>query len=318
MSSAFSALLRVGARCAAAASVRLPAAGSGTVGAIGTGGARAMSVSRPYTFGRLDDQVVVVCGAGNPPEEGHGIGAATSIEMARHGAKVVSVSNVELNANTVTKAITDEGGVALAHVADCTKGAQVQDLLNRVVTEYGHVDVVINAGIHSALPMGFGKMTEDAWDKGIALNLTAHFNIIHKFLPTFLEQGHGNFIHFTTIASSVALGVGNQRHAYAAGKAAAATLTKRIGVENAKKGVRGNVIGIGYVDGPLVNRAVAAVDADIAAVTAQRDAYVPRGYQGQPQEVAKVACFLASQDSSLINGTEVYVDGGSHGATYGP
>jgi len=274
--------------------------------------------SAPQSFGRLDDKVIVVCGAGNPPAEGHGIGAATSIELARRGAKVVSVSNEALNAETVAGAIGDEGYEGLSHVADCRNPDEVEALANRVVEEYGRVDVVINAGIHSALPMGFHKMTDQAWAAGISLNLTAHFEIVHKFLPHFVRQRSGNFIHFTTIASSVGLGIGRQRHAYAAGKAGAATLTKRIGIEYAKQGIRGNVVSIGYVSGPLVNRAVAQAGADLAAVTSQRDSYVPRGTQGQPEEVAKVAAFLASDDSSLVNGTEIYCDGGSHGCTYGP
>ena len=78
------------------------------------------------------------------------------------------------------------------------------------------------------------------------------------------------------------------------------------------------MIAIGYVTGPLVNRAVANAGADIEAVTAVRDAYVPRGTQGTPMEVAEIAAFLTSDNSSLINGTEVYADGGSHGCTYGP
>lgn len=272
----------------------------------------------PATFGRLDEKVIVVCGAGNPPQEGHGIGAATSIELARRGARVVSVSNEALNCETVAQAIGEEGFEGFSHVADCRNPDEVEALANRVVEEFGRVDVVINAGIHSALPMGFGKMTEEAWASGIALNLNAHFEIIHKFLPFFVKQQSGHFIHFTTIASTVALGIGKQRHAYAAGKAGAATLTKRIGVEYAKQGIRGNVVGIGYVSGPLVNRAVSQAGADLAAVTAVRDAYLPRGTQGQPEEVAKVAAFLASDDSSLINGTEIYCDGGSSGATFGP
>ena len=100
------------------------------------------------------------------------------------------------------------------------------------------------------------------------------FQLVHQFLPHFEERGAGNIIHFTTVAGSVGLGVGKQRHAYAAGKAGAAVFTKRIGVEYAKKGIRGNVIQIGYISGPLVNRAVAQGGADIGAVTATRDAYV--------------------------------------------
>jgi NAD(P)-dependent dehydrogenase (short-subunit alcohol dehydrogenase family) len=222
---------------------------------------------RNYTFGRLDGKVIVVAGAGNPPAEGHGIGATTSLVLARHGAKVVSVSFEPVNVETVTNAIQNEvkhpytqpreksawspvilcglsqGNEGFGAVADCTKAADVQSLVEQVMKQHGRVDCVINAGIHSALPMGFGKMDEANWERGIDLNLNAHYHLIHKFLPVFQKQGSGNFIHFTTIASSVGLGIGRQRHAYAAGKAAAATLTKRIGVEYAKEGIRGNVIG---------------------------------------------------------------------------
>jgi len=114
-------------------------------------------------FGRLDGKVAVVAGAGNPPEEGHGIGAYTSLVLARMGATVVSVSNEAANAQTVTDAILAEGNNAMAYTADCTKAGDVEGLLDSVKSNYGKVDVLINAGIHSALPMGFGKMDESAW-----------------------------------------------------------------------------------------------------------------------------------------------------------
>mgnify|MGYP006149018957 CR=1 FL=1 len=284
--------------------------------------ARSFSTRPPAPL-PLEDKVIVVAGAGNPPAEGHGIGAWTSIVMARQGAHVISVSNDAVNAETATAAIHDEGNSGMAHVADCTKAAEVEQLVQACIEKYGRVDVVVNAGIHSALPMGFGKMTEDAWQVGIDLNLNAHFHLVHKFLPVFEKQQSGNFIHFTTIASTVGLGIGPQRHAYAAGKSGAATLTKRIGVEYAKQGIRANVIGIGYVAGPLVNRAVAqaisrGANTTIEKVTAVRDSYVPRGKQIRPEEVANTAAFLASDASSAVNGTEIYADGGSSGCTYGP
>ena len=102
--------------------------------------ARSLSTSRTLSTNPawpLAGKTIVVAGAGNPPAEGHGIGAMTSIVLA-----------------------------------------------------------VINAGIHSALPMGFGKMTEEAWAKGIDLNLNAHFHLIQKFLPVFESQQGGSFIHF--------------------------------------------------------------------------------------------------------------------------
>merc|ERR1712048_1240136 len=124
--------------------------------------------------------------------------------------------------------------------------------------------------------------------------------------------GKGNILHYTTFGSHVALGMGNQRHGYFAGKGGAAILTKRIGIENAKQGIRANVVSIGYTTGPLVNRAVAKVGASIEAVTATRDGNVPRQKQITPEEIANVAAFLASDASSSINATEVFADGGNN------
>ncbi len=269
-------------------------------------------------FYNLDGKVAVVCGAGNPPEEGNGIGAMTSLVLARQGCKVVSVSNVDINSQTITDQIKAEGGTGMAYTGDVCDSKQVGDLLSAVKAEYGNVDILINAGVHNAMPNGFGKLTEDYWKNAIDVNLHAHFQLVHQFLPEFEAQGSGCIIHFTTIAGTVGLGLGKQRHPYAAGKAAAAVLTKRIGYEYAKKGIRSNVIQIGYVSGPLVNRAVAAGGADIDAVTATRDSYVPRGKQGTPEEVANVAAFLCSDKAAFINGSDIFVDGGSAGCTYGP
>jgi len=286
--------------------------------AVATAGAIRTAAGAPNLFADLTGKVVVVAGAGNPPAEGHGIGAMTSLFLARQGCKVVSVSNVAENCETVTAAIKGEGHFGSSYVADCTKYEEVEKLAASVKAEHGKVDVMINAGIHTALPQGFAKMSLDKWKLNMDLNLNAHFYLIHAFLPTFLEQGYGNILHYTTFGSAVALGMGSQRHGYFAGKAAAATLTKRIGIENAKKGVRANVISIGYTTGPLVNRAVAKVGASLEAVTATRDGNVPRGKQITPEEIANVAVFLASEASSSINATEVFADGGNHGATYGP
>lgn len=87
----------------------------------------------------LSGKVIVVAGSGNPPEEGHGIGAWTSIVAARHGATVVSVSNESLNCETVTSAILAEGNAGLAYTADCTKPADVEGLVKTCMDKYGKV-----------------------------------------------------------------------------------------------------------------------------------------------------------------------------------
>lgn len=281
--------------------------------------ARMMS-SGPYAD--LEGKVIVVGGAGNPPSEEHGIGAITSLTLASYGATVVSVSNVKENCDTVTKAIIDAGGKGMSFVADCTNYDDVQKLRDAVIAEYGNVDILVNAGIHDATPNGFKAYHKDngldRWKGNIDINLNAHFHLIHAFLPGFQEQGHGNILHYTTFGSHCALGMGVQRHGYFAGKGAAATLTRRVGIENAKAGIRANVISIGYAAGPLVTRAVMNAGADMDAVSANRAKNVPRGSQIVPQEVGNVCAFLASEASSGINATEVFCDGGNHGVTYGP
>ena len=108
---------------------------------------RAMTTA--WDYGRLDGKVVVVAGAGNPPAEGHGIGSATALCMARHGATVISVSNVEENCQTVTDIINAEGLKGFAHTADCTSHDEAAALHERVIKDFGRCDVLINAGIHS-------------------------------------------------------------------------------------------------------------------------------------------------------------------------
>lgn len=274
--------------------------------------------TQPSPFADLAGKVVVVGGAGNPPSEAPGMGATTSMKFAEYGCKVVSVAHVKENCDTVTEAIKAAGGEGVSFTADCTNYAEVENLRDFVMNEYGRIDCLINAGIHMALPQGFKKMSLEKWRLNMDLNVDAHFHLIHAFLPIMQEQGSGNIMHYTTFGSSGALGMGNQRHGYFAGKAAAAVLTKRIGIENAKKGIRANVLSIGYAEGPLVTRAVNNAGADMAAVAAARDANVPRGKQITPTEIANTALFMASDLSSALNATEVYADGGNTGTTYGP
>jgi NAD(P)-dependent dehydrogenase (short-subunit alcohol dehydrogenase family) len=169
-------------------------------------------------YADLKGKVVVVAGAGNPPSERDGLGATTSLTLAAHGAKVISVSHVAENCETVTGKIKAAGNQGFAHVADCTDYAQVEKLRDAVLAEHGRVDVLINAGIHDALPNGFKKMTLEKWKSNMDLNLNAHFYLIHAFLPTFQEQNSGNIIHFTTFGSAVGLGMGATHTAPAASR----------------------------------------------------------------------------------------------------
>ena len=169
------------------------------------------------------------------------------------------------------------------------------------------------------MTLSFDKLDYEVWSRSMNLNLNAQYSLIHTFLPQMKSQENGgNFIFVSTIAATVGLGIGKQRHGYAAGKAGASTLTRRIGIEYAKDGVRGNVIEAGYIMSPLVTRAVNQAGAEVSAVEAVRDSYCPRGKQGVPMDVAYASLFLASEEANFINGVKLPVDGGTSSCTYGP
>ncbi len=273
-----------------------------------------------FSTGRLSGKTVVVCGAGNNADEEWGVGKYSSILLAREGANVVSVSNNSDHANGTTEIIKKEGNSGLSVTADCTSPEDVQRLLDETMKNFGQVDCLVNAGVYDAQPNGFEKISNlERWNQSMNLNLNAQFSLISTFLPQMTSQDNGgNFIFVSTIAATVGLGLGQQRHGYAAGKAGACTLTRRIGVEYAPQGIRGNTIEAGYIASPLVTRAVSNAGASLDKVTAVRDAYVPRGKQGVPKDVANAVVFLASDDASFINGVKLPVDGGTSSVTYGP
>ena len=244
-----------------------------------------------------------MCGAANSPDEEYGIGKTTAIACAREGANVVAVSRDPTRVEATAEAIRQDpvvaaarekwkqegkgvvpGGRALGVAADCTSIDDVQRILSSTIDEFGPVDSLINAGFYDAQPNGFVKMDPERWQKSINLNLNAHYNLIHIFLPSMSISSGGNggtILFVSTIAASHGLGIGLQRHGYAAGKSAASTLTRRIGVEYARDGIRGNVIEVGYIASPLLKRAVDAVpELDLEEVTAKRGSHVPGGVQG--------------------------------------
>lgn len=308
---------------------------------------RLISAARYFSsnsnIGRLAGKTIVVCGAANDPSEEFGVGKMTALVCARKGANVVAVSRNQARVDaTIADIRRDLASSAmepmetqefLAVEADCTSYSDVETLVATTAATFPKgVDSVIQAGVYDAQPNGFSKLSPERWHQSIDVNLHAQYNLIHLFLPQLLsaadrQDGGSSVLFVSTIAASVGLGLGPQRHGYAAGKAAAGTLTQRIGIEYASRGLRGNVIEAGYIASPLVQRAVNAAtgDADansstaiMEAVTAKRDGYVPRGTQGKPIDVAYACAWLASDEAAFINGVTLPVDGGTSSLTYGP
>ena len=241
--------------------------------------------------GRLQDKVCVITGAAG------GIGAATAELFEREGARVVGVDVLEHSIG------------ALSLQADLTDEQTVESLFARARTEFGQIDVLFNnAGISPTDDASVLDTTLEAWERVQAANLRSVFLSCKHGIPHLLDAGGGSVIN---TASFVALlGAATSQISYTASKGGVLSLSRELGVEFARRGVRVNALCPGPVDTPLL-RKLFAKDAKQAA---RRMVHVPMGRFAQAGEIASAALFLASDESSYVNATAFLVDGGITGA----
>ena len=247
--------------------------------------------------GKLAGKVAVVTGAGS------GIGRASAGLFAREGA---TVALIDLNAQAAKEAarqIAEDGGSALAVGADVCDPAQV----DAAFAEIGRVDVLYNnAGVNSS-----GSVidaTEEDWDRCFAVNAKGTFLCSRAAGRLMVAAGAGSIINQGSVAAVV--GVANFA-SYCASKGAVVALTRSMSVDLAPRGVRVNVICPGTVYTPLMEPMLRARgDGDLAAGLALTTAKYPIGRLGTPDEIAAVALFLASDDSSFLTGSVITADGG--------
>jgi NAD(P)-dependent dehydrogenase (short-subunit alcohol dehydrogenase family) len=251
---------------------------------------------------RLAGRVAVVTGAGS------GIGLATARRLHAEGALVVCVDVDE-----------DAGKSAAAEVAgefvacDVTDEAAVRDLFDGVVARHGRVDVAFNnAGISppdddSILVTGLA-----AWERVIRVNTTSVYLCCKYVIPHMRRQGKGSIVN---TASFVALmGAATSQIAYTASKGGVLAMSRELGVQFAREGIRVNALCPGPVATPLLME-LFAKDAERAA---RRLVHVPMGRFAQPEEIAAAVAFLASDDASFVTASQFVVDGGITGAYVTP
>ncbi|MBM0232964.1 3-oxoacyl-ACP reductase [Micromonospora sp. STR1_7] len=252
--------------------------------------------------GRLQDRVAVVTGAGS------GIGLATVRRFTAEGARVVCV---DIDTAAGEKAAQECGGEFVrTDVADETA---VRDLFDGVAERYGRVDIAFNnAGISPPDDDSILDTGLDAWDRVLRVNTTSVYLCCKYAIPHMRRQGRGSIIN---TASFVALmGAATSQIAYTASKGGVLAMTRELGVQFAREGIRVNALCPGPVATPLLLELFAA-DPERAA---RRLVHVPMGRFGQPEEIAAAVAFLASDDASFMTAAQFVVDGGITGAYVTP
>jgi NAD(P)-dependent dehydrogenase (short-subunit alcohol dehydrogenase family) len=247
---------------------------------------------RVFALKRLENKVAIVTGGAS------GIGEATARAFCAEGAKVV-VADIDLQrGRVIERALTDAGFEARFVQADVTDENQVAELMGAALSAYGSLDILFNnAGI--GLP-GLGHETTLAdWRKVIAVNLDGVFMMAKHAVIHMKGNGGGSIINTSSVMGHVAT-VGQA--SYNASKHAVVGLTKSLALEYAAHNIRVNAVCPGYIRTPLI-------EDDIEANPGLQFLH-PLGRLGEPQEVASVVAFLASDQASFITGSSLIVDGG--------
>ncbi|MGQ0669250.1 MAG: glucose 1-dehydrogenase [Actinomycetota bacterium] len=247
---------------------------------------------------RLDGKVALITGGAS------GIGKVASLLFAREGAKVV-LSDVADDAGAAAVGDIEAGGGQAAYVhADVSKASDVEGMVGFAMQRYGSLDVLYNnAGIFHAEDDSVTNTAEDVWDLTIDINLKGVFLGCHFGIPAMLASGGGSIIN---VASFVALiGAAAPQIAYTASKGGVLSMTREIAVEFARKGIRANALCPGPIETPLLQELLAD-----PVRRERRLVHIPIGRFGRAEEIANAALFLASEESSLMTGAALVVDGG--------
>lgn len=246
---------------------------------------------------KLENKTAIVTGAAS------GMGKAIAILFAKEGAKVVLADLIQDDADQVAEEIRKQGGKAMAIACDVSKEESVIDLIETAIADFGGLDILVNnAGIiDNFTPLD--RVNDGLWEKVMAVNVNGPFYTSRLAIRHMLTKGKGVIINIASIGGLFGARAGL---AYTTSKHALVGMTKNIGFMYAKKGIRCNAIAPGGVNTNIMKNA--QPDAEGAVLCSSGIGSNPR--MGEPEEIAKTALFLASDESSFITGEVITVDGG--------
>ena len=256
----------------------------------------------------LEGQVAIVTGAGR------GIGRAIARRLAREGCRVTVADLDDATAGGVAAEIQEEGGESLPLAVDVTNKQSADGMVSRTTERWGGLNILVNnAGIGAVATLL--DTDEATWDAMMNVNAKGVLLCSQAAARQMIEQGSGGrIINNASGAGKIAPGKAVPLGAYAASKHAVVAVTKQMGLELAEHGILVNCVCAGIVDTPmwdLIDREIAAMqDLPVGSVKAQAVAGVPLGRIQQPEDVANVVAFLASEDASYMAGQTYNVSGG--------
>lgn len=238
-------------------------------------------------------KVALVTGAAS------GIGEATALLYAQHGAKVVVSDMNEEGGNATVAKIKEQGGDAIFVKANVANAAECEQLVKTTVEKYGRLDAACNnAGIGGEIN-NIADMSIDGWHKIINVNLDSVFYCMKYEITQMLKQGGGSIVNMSSILGTVGFA---SSAGYVAAKHGMVGLTKNAAIEYSAKGIRINAVAPGFIETPLLS----ALDEQTKGFLVQLH---PIGRLGQPEEVAELVIWLTSDKSSFVTGGYYPVDG---------
>jgi len=254
--------------------------------------------------GILEGKVALVTGGAS------GIGRATAVVMAREGARVAVADRAEADAAATVALINAAGGQAIAIGGDVTREADVAAMVARTVSAFGRIDCAFNnAGIagRAVGPVGqrTHELSQDAFDRMLAVNLTGVFLCLKHEVAQMLAQGGGGAIVNTASIAGL-IGLATSAH-YVAAKHGVVGLTKSAAIEYAQDGIRVNCVNPGYVATPMTKDIIEERGQDILAK-------VPMRRFGVPGEIAEAVAWMCSDKASFMTGASHVIDGGYQAA----
>lgn len=250
-------------------------------------------------MGRLDNKVAIVTGGAM------GIGKAAAEVLAREGAKVAIGDINEKVGEETTEAIRKEGGEVFFQKFDISVSAEVERLVNAAVDRYGKLDVLVN-NVGIAISGSAADISEEDWNRVLNVNLSGVWRGMKYAIPHMIKNGKGSIINTSSVQSLVGF---HGWAGYAASKGAINSLTQQAAIDYAPQQIRINAIAPGTIMTPMNEKIFKEVADPVALIKSWNDAH-PIGRFGQPEEVANLILFLASDESSFITGEIVRVDGG--------